>query len=255
MYNDLFTVFGLTVHGYGLMTGLGVVAALLMAWRRSRARGLSDDTATTLVLLAVIIGYVGSKLFFLLTHFSDFLRDPLGMLGSEGFVVYGGLIFGTLACFFYCRHIKQPFLRWADILLPGVALAQSLGRIGCFLAGCCYGRPTDSWLGVTFPPGSMAPSGVKLLPTQLFSSAGDLLICLILLWIDKKARRDGVVLDLYLILYSVGRFLIEFLRDDYRGSVGALSSSQFIAIFVFAGAALFGLYLYRHPTEEGKTDE
>ena len=251
MYNDLFTVFGLTVHGYGLMTGLGVVAALMLAWRRSKARGLSDDTATTMVLLAVIIGYVGSKIFFILTHLPDFIRDPLGTLGSEGFVVYGGLIFGTLACYFYCRHIKQSFLVWADIQLPGVALAQSLGRIGCFLAGCCYGRPTDSWLGVTFPPHSMAPSGVPLIPTQLFSSAGDLLICIILLLVDKKKHRDGLILYLYLILYSVGRFFIEFFRDDSRGSVGALSSSQFIALLVLAGAVLYGLFRGTKTAEKG----
>ena len=250
MYNDLFTVFGLTVHGYGLMTGLGVVAALLMAWHRSKARGLSDDTATTLVLLAVIIGYVGSKIFFVLTHFPDFLRDPLGSLGSEGFVVYGGILFGTMACYVYCRRKGQSFLQWADILLPGVALAQSLGRIGCFLAGCCYGRPTDSWLGVVFPAGSMAPAGVKLLPTQLFSSAGDLLLCLTLLWAEKKSRRDGDVLVLYMILYSIGRFAIEFFRADYRGSVGVLSASQFIAVLVLAGALILGGILHRKPPKE-----
>ena len=252
MYNDLFTFFGITVHGYGLMIGLGVVGALLMAWHRSKARGLSDDTATSLVLLAVIIGFLGAKVFFVLTHMSDFLRDPLGSLGSEGFVVYGGILFGTLACYVYCKSKRQSFLRWADILLPGVALAQGLGRIGCFLAGCCYGRPTDSWLGVVFPPHSMAPSGIPLLPTQLFSSAGDLLICLVLLLADKKNHPDGSILSLYLILYSVGRFVIEFFRDDYRGSVGALSSSQFIAIFALLGGALIGLYLRRKPAEKGE---
>ena len=251
MYNDLFTVFGLTVHGYGLMIGLGVLAALTLSSLRARARGLSDDTATTMVLLAVIVGFLGAKIFFILTHFPDFLRDPLGSLGSEGFVVYGGIIFGTLANYIYCRGKKEPFLRWGDIHIPGVALAQGFGRIGCFLAGCCYGRATDSWLGVVFPPGSMAPSGVKLLPTQLFSAAGDLLICAVLLLADRKKHNDGMILVLYLILYSVGRFGIEFLRDDYRGSVGALSSSQFIAIFVLLGALALGLRLCKKPVEEG----
>ena len=130
MYNDLFTVFGLTVHGYGLMIGLGVLAALWMGCARAKARGLCDDTATTLVLLAVIIGFVGAKIFFVLTHFTDFLRDPWGSLGSEGFVVYGGIIFGAMACYVWLRRRKQSFLLWADILMPGVALAQGLGRVG-----------------------------------------------------------------------------------------------------------------------------
>ncbi len=255
MHNDILTLGPLTVHGYGLMIGVGIVAALCLSWRRAKNRGLSQATVTSLFLWVLLFGFLGAKLLFLLTELPRVLQNPLPYLGSDGFVVYGGILAGLAVLRVWSRRTGQPLGKWMDVVLPGVSLAQGFGRIGCFLAGCCYGRPTDSWLGVTFPPGSMAPSGVKLLPTQLFSSAGDLLICLILLWIDKKARRDGVVLDLYLILYSVGRFLIEFLRDDYRGSVGALSSSQFIAIFVFAGAALFGLYLYRHPTEEGKTDE
>ena len=246
MYNDLFSVFGLTIHGYGLMTGLGVIGALLMAWKRSKARGLSDDTATSLVLLAVIVGYMGAKLFFVLTHLADFLRDPLGSLGSEGFVVYGGIIFGTLVCCVYCRRKQESFLRWADILLPGVALAQGLGRIGCFLAGCCYGRPTDPAWGVVFPSGSMAPSGIPLIPTQLYSAAGDFLLCLVLLLYDRKEHPDGSVLALYMALYSIGRFIIEFFRSDIRGSVGVLSASQFIGLFVLAGAALFGLYLHKN---------
>ena len=97
----------------------------------------------------------------------------------------------------------------------------------------------------------MAPSGVKLLPTQLFSAAGDLLICAVLLLADRKKHNDGMILVLYLILYSVGRFGIEFLRDDYRGSVGALSSSQFIAIFVLLGALALGLRLRKKPVEAG----
>ena len=254
MYNDLFTIFGLTVHGYGLMIGLGVVGALMMAWHRSKARGLSDDTATSMVLLAVIVGFIGAKIFFVLTHMEDFRRDPWGSLGSEGFVVYGGVIFGTLACWVYSKMKKERFLVWADILLPGVALAQGLGRIGCFLAGCCYGRPTDSCLGVVFPPHSMAPAGVPLVPTQLISSAGDLLLCGILLAYDRRKHRAGGVLAVYLSLYSVGRFLVEYLRDDYRGSVGALSASQFIAILVLIGAVAFGIYLHRQPPEKGEAE-
>ena len=253
MYNDLFTVFGLTVHGYGLMIGLGVLAALWMGCARAKARGLSDDTATTLVLLAVIIGFVGAKIFFVLTHFTDFLRDPWGSLGSEGFVVYGGIIFGAMACYVWLRRRKQSFLLWADILMPGVALAQGLGRVGCFLAGCCYGRPAGSCWGVVFPAGSMAPAGIRLIPTQLYSAAGDVLLCLALLIYDRKKHADGGVLALYLILYSIGRFLIEFLRSDARGSVGALSASQFIGLFVLSGAVVFALILRGKGGKKGET--
>ena len=239
MHNDLFTVFGLTVHGYGLMIGLGVVASLLLSWRRARKLGKSEDMVSTMTILAVVIGFMGGKLFFLLTHWSFFLANPRNALGSGGFVVYGGIIFGFAVCWLYARMKGERLIPWADLLLPGVALAQGFGRIGCFLAGCCYGRPTDSIFGVTFPAGCVyAPSGISLWPTQLISSAGDFLLAGLLLWMEKKNNYDGKVTVWYLLLYSIGRFLIEFLRDDIRGSVGVFSSSQFIGLIMVAAALL-----------------
>ena len=137
--------------------------------------------------------------------------------------------------------------------MPGVALAQGLGRVGCFLAGCCYGRPAGSCWGVVFPAGSMAPAGVRLIPTQLYSAAGDVLLCLTLLIYDRKKHADGGVLALYLTLYSIGRFLIEFLRNDARGSVGVLSASQFIGLFVLSGAVVFALILRGKGGKKGET--
>ena len=248
MYNDLFTVFGLTVHGYGLMIGLGVVASLLISWRRARVRGLDEDMVSTITILVVILGFAGGKLFFLLTHWALFTADPMAVLGSEGFVVYGGILTGFLAAWVYVRRKGQPFLRWTDLLLPGVATAQGFGRIGCFLAGCCYGLPTDSCLGVTFPAGSFAPAGVPLWPTQLFSAAGNFLIAGFLLLADRKKHREGALTGWYLLLYSTGRFLIEYLRNDDRGSVGILSASQFFSLFAAAAAvALFVRIRRREP--------
>ena len=248
MYNDLFTVFGLTVHGYGLMIGLGVVASLLISWHRARVRGLDEDMVSSLTILVVILGFAGGKLFFLLTHWSFFTADPLAALGSEGFVVYGGILTGFLTAWLYVRRKKQSFLRWTDLLLPGVSTAQGFGRIGCFLAGCCYGLPTDSCLGVTFPAGSFAPAGVPLWPTQLFSAVGNFMIAGFLLLLDRKQHREGALTGWYLLLYSVGRFLIEYLRNDDRGSVGFLSASQFFSLFAAAAAAaLFVLIRRKEP--------
>jgi phosphatidylglycerol:prolipoprotein diacylglycerol transferase len=123
---------------------------------------------------------------------------------------------------------------------PSVALAQGFGRIGCFLAGCCYGRETDTAIGIAFHNSPIAPNGVKLIPTQLFSSAGDFLIAVVLLVYARKGRKRGKVGALYLVLYSVGRFIIEFFRNDYRGSIGVLSTSQFISLIILAiGTVMF----------------
>ena len=145
---------------------------------------------------------------------------------------------GVLAAIIYCRIKKISFLECFDLLCPSISIAQGFGRLGCFLAGCCYGRETTSFLGVVFPEGCMAPAGVKLLPTQLISSVGDFIITALLLWYYKKRKHVGDVGVLYMILYGVGRFFIEFLRSDERGGFGALSTSQWISIVIVGGALI-----------------
>ena len=157
-----------------------------------------------------------------------------------GFVVYGAIAGGALAMYLYCRHKKWNIIEMLDMTVPGLAIAQGFGRIGCFLAGCCYGAPTDLPLGVVFPANSLAPSGIHLHPTQIYSSIFDFILGIFLLYYSKKQRKDGKILGMYLIIYSVGRFLVEFLRNDPRGNVGLLSTSQFIAIFTL----IFGIAVF-----------
>lgn len=240
MKNNLFTIGKIEIHGYGLMIGIGILCCLVMAFYRARKKGMNQEAVLDMGLLAVIIGFLGAKILFVIVEFPQFLKDPLAVLGSEGFVVYGGIIAGAAAVMIYCRRKKLSFFEYFDLLMPSVALAQGFGRIGCFLAGCCYGRETTSHLGVIFPADGFAPAGIKLLPTQLFSAGGDFLLVIILLIYDKKNSHTGRVGALYLILYAIGRFLIEFLRADARGSVGFLSTSQLISIVVVIG----GLVLF-----------
>ena len=159
---------------------------------------------------------------------------------SSGFVVFGGIIGGILTGLLYCRIRKLVFFKYADVILPSVALAQGFGRIGCFLAGCCYGKETESVFSVIFQSSEYAPNHVALIPTQLYSSGLDFLHFLLLLLIARNKKEDGQVTACYLIFYSIGRFVIEFFRGDIiRGSVGILSTSQFISIFTgIAGIVL-----------------
>lgn len=250
MWNDIFSIGPVTIHGYGLMIGLGVMCAILMGYFRAKGKGLSQDAIIDLSILLLIFGFLGAKVLYVLVSLPAFLADPLSVLGNEGFVVYGGIIGGVCAALVYCRRKKIYFLDYFDLLAPSVALAQGFGRIGCFLAGCCYGQETTSALGVVFPVGSMAPAGVKLLPTQLFSSAGDFLIAAVLLLFARKSKRRGDVGALYLVLYGVGRFAVECLRNDVRGEVFFLSTSQFISIFaVLGGILLFVLNRKRAAKE------
>lgn len=240
MKNDLFRIGPLTIHGYGLMIAVGFLLCVVMGMYRARRRSLSPEAILDIALIGIVAGFLGAKLLYVIVEFPAFLADPGSVLSTEGFVVYGGIIAGVVSAIVYCRIKKLVFLQYFDLAAPSIALAQGFGRIGCFLAGCCYGRETESAFGMVFPEGSLAPAGVKLLPTQLFSSAGDFLIVVLLILFQRRSRHDGDVGALYMLLYGIGRFLIEFFRSDNRGAVGALSTSQFISIFIVAGSfALF----------------
>lgn len=238
---DLFSIGKLTVHGYGLMIAIGVLACVFMAGYRARKKGLSTDAIMDIAIYGLIAGFIGAKLLFLIVEFKSFLQNPLSFLSSSGFVVYGGIIAGVIAAIIYCKKKGYVFMEYFDLAAPSIAMAQGFGRIGCFLAGCCYGRPTESVFGVVFPENSMAPAGIKLLPTQLFSSAGDFLIMIILLLYSRKSGKPGNVGILYMVLYGIGRFCIEFLRIDARGGFWRLSTSQWISI----GIVIIAGFLYK----------
>ncbi len=243
MHNELFSIGPVTIYGYGVMISIGVLCAFLIAYKRAKKRNLDPDIVFGVGIAGLVAGMIGAKVLYCLIDFRAFLADPLLILSSGGFVVYGGIIGGVLCAMGYCKIKKVEFLKYFDLMIPSVAVAQGFGRLGCFLAGCCYGKETDSWIGIVFHDSLYAPNGVKLLPTQLFSSAGDFAIAILLILYAKKERRSGRVGALYIILYSIGRFFIEFFRNDYRGSIGALSSSQIISLFtVLIGAALFFFY-------------
>ncbi len=247
MYNDWFTIGGFTIHGYGVMIALGILAAFFVGERQAKKHGLSSDTVDSLIFTALITGFAGSKLLYALINFDELLSDPMSVLGSDGWVVYGGILGGLIGLWTYCRVKKISFADYINLLAPEVALGQAFGRIGCFFAGCCYGKVTTSPFGVEFPAHSLAPSGVSLIPTQLISSFGDFVLFFILYKIYESDKKKDTA-AWYLMLYSFGRFLIEFLRgDEMRGHIGVLSTSQFIALFLFAGGLI--LYIRNRKTE------
>lgn len=241
MYNDLLSIGPFTIHGYGLMIALGILAAYQITKYRARRLNIVIPELENLALWVLAAGFICAKLLYWLTRLTEIIRDPALLLNfADGYVVYGGIIGGLAGGYLYCRRYQYNFLELLDLIIPSVAMAQAFGRMGCFLAGCCYGMETGHGFGVVFPAGSIAPAGVPLVPIQLISSALDGALFAALVLYSRRKKRDGEVGAMYLILYGLGRFIIEFFRGDLvRGSVGALSTSQFISIFIFvAGCCL-----------------
>ena len=241
MKNELFQIGPFTVYGYGLMIAVGVMAAWITAEYRAKKMKMQYEHIFYLVIWCLVGGMLCSKLLFWITEWKELVRNPGFVLDtiSDGFVVYGGIIGGVLAGWLYCRIKKLNFLAYFDLVIPSVALAQGFGRIGCLLAGCCYGRETDSAFSITFHDSEFAPNNVALVPTQIYSSVLDFLNFAVLLAIAERKKTDGQVGACYLIFYSAGRFILEFFRGDLvRGSVGNLSTSQFISIFTFAAGII-----------------
>ena len=263
MHNELLKIGSFTVYGYGLMIAIGIFSAYCLAEYRARKIGLDEERVFGMTLWAVIGGILGGKILYFITILPQIFAD-LSLLYRdllEGFVIYGALIGGFIGIVLYCRTWKMKLLAYLDLALPSVALAQGFGRIGCLLAGCCYGRETSGAFAITFHESAYAPNGVPLVPTQIISSVLDFLHFFILLYFVKKWKKnDGQVTGLFFMLYSAGRFVLEYFRGDLeRGSVGVLSTSQFIAIFMFIFGAVFFFVLSKKKAavsdEEKKQDE
>lgn len=241
MRTVLFEFFGIKIYSYGLMIAVGILAAGLYFLKVAKKRGYDEDHLFNAIIISVISGVLGGKLLYIIVEIKTIIENPSILLDfGNGFVIYGAIILGAVGLMLYCKKKRWNLLEIFDCALPGVALAQGFGRIGCFLAGCCYGRETDMWFGVEFPVDSLAPSGVHLHPTQLYSSAFDFALAVFLILYARSNKVNGRVVGMYLIIYSVGRFLVEFLRNDPRGAVGVLTTSQFIAI----GTLILGIVLY-----------
>lgn len=253
MKNELFTIGNFTVHGYGLMIAIGIIAAYLMAEYRARKKELDSNHIFPLLIVGVGFGLVGAKVLYYITILDEIIKNPRIMLNiADGFVVYGGIIAGILAGYIYCRIKKISFFRYLDLIVPSVALAQGFGRLGCLLAGCCYGVEAHGACAITFTESAFAPNGIPLVPTQPISSIFNFANFAVLCLIASKNVKPGKVSACYLLFYSVGRFIIEFFRGDLeRGAVGVLSTSQFISIFV----AIFAIVLFIGVHLRGKSRE
>lgn len=259
MHPVLFSVGHIHAYSYGFMIAVGALLAIFLSQFRANRKGMDGELVFNAAFIGLIAGLVGAKLTFIASNIKLLKVDPGYVLGTDGFTVYGGVVLGILVGILVLRRKKVDIPVYMDLIIPQIALAQGFGRIGCFLAGCCYGKATDSAFGVTFPAEAIAPSGTPLLPTQLMSAAGNFLIFAVLLLITHygtsylgkgKSRylKPLSISGLYLILYGVGRFFIEFLRDDPRRTALGLTSNQYVSFAFLAVGIFFLVYGYRRAT-------
>jgi len=248
MYPVLFEIGPFQVRAYGTFIALAFLTAFTLLYRQARKQRFYPEKIMNLTMIILVSGIIGSRILHVLVNLSYYARNPVEIffVWKGGLAIYGGIFFATIVSYIYLKKNKIPFLRMADFIIPYLALGQSIGRIGCFFNGCCFGKPTDAHIwGVIFP-GDI----VYRYPTQLYASFALFLIFIILKRAQKRSFFTGYVLGLYSILYSVQRFLIDFLRGDTSRYLMGLTVSQIISIFLLTGTALIMLFFSKkilHP--------
>ena len=239
MYPILIKIGAFTVHTYGFLLAVGVLLAILLSLKLGKKEGIDTRLLSDFIFYTILIGLVGAKVFLLVTELEHYLRHPgeiFSLLTSAG-TFYGGLIFGGLFVVWYSRKHKLNLTKIADVMAPSVALGHFFGRMGCFSAGCCWGRAAgDSSFCVIFTSPETTtgvPHNIPLYPTQLAESILNLINFIVLLVLTKKKKFQGQVLAVYIFNYSLIRFCVEYFRGDHdRGYLFGGMNQPFSSISI-----------------------
>ncbi len=250
----------LTIRWYGIMAAAGFLTAALLIHLNRKKAGMNQDQAATLVFLAVICGIVGSRIFYVIRFWSQF-RDnfwEIVRIDHGGLVFYGGFFLTLIGITIYCRKQQLSIIRVMDVCAPALAAGHALGRIGCFLNGCCYGNPTKSIFGVTYPESSeiFARYGdVAVHPVQLYEAIANIVLAIGLFYLARHAWR-GIAMSTYIILYGVIRFIDEFFRGDHQQVLAdeLLSGSQIISLCIIPIGIMLLYYFWINEKKTIPTD-
>jgi phosphatidylglycerol:prolipoprotein diacylglycerol transferase len=233
MYPVLLKIGKLSLYTYGFFVAAGFVVGITIIRHEAKRLGEDQDKIMDLCFYVLIAAIVGSRLFYVLTNLSMFISDPLEVfrIWNGGLVFYGGFVVALITAIIYVKQKEISLFKTADMMAPALAMGHAIGRVGCFFAGCCYGKASDLPWAVTFTnPDSLAPVNMPLHPTQLYSFLTNLTIFIFLWMFRGRKRFDGQIFWVYVLLYGVTRFFIEVFRGDFRGDLvfGILSISQAI---------------------------
>ncbi len=239
----------ITIYSYGFLIAVGIfMAYYYTAYNAKKQFGLSYDKTQMLIILIIVAAVVGGKVFIAFEDPAKYFGDPGLLLKNfgSGFVFYGSLIFAIPTVYLFIRYYKLPALPMLDIIAGTTCTVHAFGRMGCFFGGCCYGIPTDSFIGMSFEAGNGIHEHVH--PTQLYSVVLITSIFAYLMYVKRRQEFPGQLFLTYLILYSIGRSVIEIFRgDEERGYLidGVISNSQFISLIIFFIAIYFYVKLKR----------
>lgn len=248
MHPILFEVGSFTIYTYGFCIAIGALLGLWYMTRQGKKQfGLTFDTTNSLFVFIVVAAIVGGKVFFFFEDPGYYSKHLNKLFAGSGFVFYGSFLFAVPVMLWFFKRHKIPTLAMLDIMAVVTCIVHGFGRIGCFMAGCCYGIPTTGFLGVTFtnPVCQAEPLNTALHPTQLYEATFIFCILILLSFLKTKKQFDGQLFLLYLILYAFGRAILETFRGDVaRGFIikDWLSHSQFISIIIMGVA---GFYYFR----------
>jgi len=256
MNPELFRIGPFTVHSYGVMLALSFILGIFIAVKRAEKKGIKGDEIMNLGFIIILASIIGARLFYLFFHLEEFKGRMIyafwpvqenGTIGLGGLILLGGFIFAFISATFYLIYKKLNFWKIADTIAPSIALGIFLTRIGCYLNGCCFGKACNLAWGVQFPFNSPAGSvmgNVHIHPTQLYSSFYGLAIFLILLWFDRKSYFDGLLIGIFLILYGISRFMVDFFRyyEDQMFLIDGLQFNQIVSLLlIIAGIVMIVL--------------
>jgi phosphatidylglycerol---prolipoprotein diacylglyceryl transferase len=260
VYPQLFHFGNFALPTYGFLVSLGVIIAILLIQKLAKEQGMDPDKVWNLAIIFVFAGIVGAKLLMFITEWDRFIADPREIFSfstlQAGGVFSGGVVLAVIAGAWYMRRNHMPGLRTADVFAPGLALGHAFGRLGCFSAGCCFGKATTLPWGVSFHNPLAheiggVPLGVHVHPTQLYEMIVELLNFAILYWMLKHKKFEGQVVGAYMFIYGVARFCLEFVRgDEGRGQLFGtwMTQTQGIALAMIIAGTI--LWLRRVPLRQ-----
>ena len=254
MFPVLIKIGPLTIHTYGLLIAIGFLVALALALRETKKTDLPNERIIDIGFYALIAGIIGSRLFFIATNWEHYSEHPIDMIKiwEGGLVFYGGVLFAVPTVIWYAKKKALPLWQTADIWAPSIAIGHAIGRLGCFCAGCCYGRPAEGlpWAVTFTKPESLAVIGTPLHPTQLYESAAELLNFLILITLRRHQSFRGQLFWVYILNYSIIRSVVEIFRgDEVRGFLfPGFSYSQSISVVMFIASVVFLLILKKRKS-------